>query len=324
MVKEYFDVPLAPLNTMAVEARCDRLVEFSAADDLPSVFGTLSGRWNVLGGGSNILLTGDYRGTLLRSTDRGIAPDGALVRVGAGTAWDDFVAWSVRHGLWGVENLSHIPGTVGAAPVQNIGAYGVEAKDAIETVEVFDTESLTTRVMTAAECGFGYRDSVFKRGLRGVITAVTFRLSPTPRPRLDYGDLRARVSEPTLANIREAVVDVRRSKLPDPAETGNAGSFFKNPVVAAEVAERLKTEYPDMPLYDAADGLRKLAAGWLIDRAGWRGRSLGRAGVHAAQALVLVNLGGATGADILALARRIQSDVHARFGVSIETEVNIW
>ncbi len=324
MIREFFDVSLHGFNTFGIGATADRLVEFEAAEDLQGIF-PIDGRWNVLGGGSNILFTGDYHGTLLRCTGRGmeISKDGQ-VRVEAGMVWDDFVAETVEHGLWGAENLSHIPGTVGAAPVQNIGAYGVEAKDIIESVEVYDPSREEVLVMEAAECGFGYRDSIFKRSMHGVITAVNFRLSRTPRPRLEYGGLCDTVTEPTLENIRRAVIDIRASKLPDPEVQGNAGSFFKNPVVASEVAEKLRELYPDMPLYDAPHGLKKLAAGWLIDRAGWKGRTLGRVGVHPKQALVLVNLGGATGGEVMELAHRIQNDVRAQFGVEINTEVNIW
>lgn len=325
MITEYFDVSLRDFNTFGIEATADRLVEFGSAEDLKALGGVFDGRWNVLGGGSNIVFTGNYHGTLLRCTGRGTTVlDDVLVRVEAGTVWDDFVAWTVDNGLWGAENLSHIPGTVGAAPVQNIGAYGVEAKDIIESVEAYDPTSSEVRVIKAGDCEFGYRDSIFKHGVRMVITAVVFRLSHTPQPRLDYGDLRTTSGEPTLENIRRAVIEIRGSKLPDPEVQGNAGSFFKNPVVPAAVAEKLLGQYPDMPIYDAPEGSKKLAAGWLIDRAGWKGRSLGRVGVHPKQALVLVNLGGATGAEVLELARRIQADVHKQFGVEINTEVNIW
>jgi UDP-N-acetylmuramate dehydrogenase len=325
MIRENFGISLRNLNTFGIEATADRLVEFDSAEELRQLERVFDGRWNVLGGGSNILFTGDYHGTLLRCTGRALElSEGGRVRVQAGMVWDDFVAWSVENGLWGAENLSHIPGTVGAAPVQNIGAYGVEAKDIIESVEVYIPEKGELRVMAAAECGFGYRDSVFKRGLRGVITAVDFRLSRAPQPRLDYGSLYEMEAEPTLANIRRAVVGIRSSKLPDPTVQGNAGSFFKNPVVPDGVAHRLCEEYPDMPIYDAGAGFAKLAAGWLIDRAGWKGRSSGRVGVHPGQALVLVNLGGATGAEVLDLAGRIRDDVRTRFGVEIEMEVNIW
>lgn len=325
MTRDYSAVSLQKFNTFGIDAIADRLVEFTSADDLTSLRGVFDGRWNVLGGGSNILFTKDYRGTLLKSVGRGLeVSEGGRVRAEAGVVWDDFVAWTVDRGLWGAENLSHIPGTVGAAPIQNIGAYGVEAGDVIESVEAYDPESGTVRVLSAAECGFGYRDSIFKRGARMVVTAVNFKLSLTPQPKLDYGDLYSKVGEPTLGNIRRAVIDIRASKLPDPAEQGNAGSFFKNPVVPAEAAEILRGQYPDMPIYDAAPGFVKLAAGWLIDRSGWKGRTLGRVGVHPKQALVLVNLGGATGGEVMELARSIQDDVRTQFGVALETEVNIW
>ena len=339
MIDEYKDVSLRALNTLGIDARCGRLVEFSDAGDLPEIFARpeiAGGRWAVLGGGSNILFTGDFCGTLLRPVGRAIAivsDDGvqAVVRAEAGVAWDDFVAWTVGHGLWGAENLSHIPGTVGAAPVQNIGAYGVEAKDIVHSVEMYDAVTGKMVTLPGGHCDFGYRDSVFKRLLKGrvVITAVSFTLSRKARPQLDYGDLRASVEAlnygATLENIRTAVVAIRRSKLPEPSEMGNAGSFFKNPVVPTAVAEKLLAAYPDMPVYPAVgDDRRKLAAGWLIDRCGWKGRSLGRAGVHARQALVLVNLGGATGREILALAEQVAADVRAKFGVELETEVNVW
>lgn len=338
MIREYRDMDLGPLNTFGIAARCSRYVEYDGAEDLGRIFGRREiavGRWAVLGGGSNILLTGDFDGTVIHPVDRSAAvtaDDGVQVRVraGAGLEWDALVEWCVDGGLWGAENLSYIPGLAGAAPVQNIGAYGVEAKDIIESVEVFDVKTCKTVTMAAAHCGFGYRDSVFKRELKGraVITAVNLLLWRRPEPRLGYGDLRQRVADqenPTLRAIREAVTAIRREKLPEPAQTGNAGSFFKNPVVETELAEKLKNEYPDMPVYPAPQaGCSKLAAGWLIDRCGWKGRTLGRAGVHERQALVLVNRGGATGADVLVLAERIRADVRERFGVDIEMEVNVW
>ena len=251
--------------------------------------------WYVLGGGNNVLFTQDYPGTLLTPVAQGIRivdeqPDCVTVEADAGVEWDALVEWAVQHELWGLENLALIPGKVGAAPVQNIGAYGCEAKDAIRSVEMFCTESLNTLVLNREHCAFGYRDSVFKRSLRGrvIITSVRFALSRTPRPRLEYGDLAAEVEARggiTLRNIREAVCAIRRAKLPDPAVTGNAGSFFKNPVVGREEAERLSALYPDMPHYPAADPSQvKLAAGWLIDRAGLKGHSEGRVGIHPRQA----------------------------------------
>ena len=334
---EYRNISLKDRNSFGIEASCDRLVDFVDAEDLRQVVssGLLSEMpWSVLSGGNNILFTGDYRGVLLHPVGREISvlsDDGTQVRVRAqaGVEWDDFVAWCVERGLWGVENLSYIPGYVGAAPVQNIGAYGAEVKDVIESVETFSVETLKTLTLAAAHCGFGYRDSVFKGTLRGrvVITAVHFVLSRTPAPRLGYGDLQAKVESmggPSLTVIREAVVAIRRSKLPDPKELGNAGSFFKNPVVPDSVAQALKKQFPDMPSYPGTvPGTTKLAAGWLIDQCGWRGRREGCVGVHERQALVLVNYGGATGQEVLELAARIRQDVQARFGVEIDMEVNV-
>lgn len=335
MIREFLSADLTGRNSFGVRQRADRLLEFDDAADLPALFDSVGdGEWFVLSGGNNILFTRDYRGTLVTPAGRRIevaADDGRTVevRAEAGVEWDDLVQWAVDRGLWGIENLSLIPGRAGAAPVQNIGAYGAEAKDAIRSVECFHVPTRKTMILSAGHCGFGYRDSVFKRSLRGkvVITAITLALSRNARPSLGYGDLAHEVEAlggPTLRNIREAVCRIRRSKLPDPAVLGNAGSFFKNPVVDRAEAERLRALHPDMPLYPAAEpGRAKLAAGWLIDRAGMKGFADGPAGVHDRQALVLVNRGGATGADIIALARRVQAAVRERFGVEIDTEVNI-
>lgn len=336
MSREYRNINIRERNTFGIDVSCARLAEFSSADELRGLFmdGSLAeDRWTVLSGGSNIVFMGDYPGTLLHPVNDEITVvsqqgDTVIVRAGAGTGWDVFTAWCAGRGLWGVENLSGIPGLVGASPVQNIGAYGVEAKDSIHSVEMFAVDSLKELTMAAGHCGFGYRDSVFKHSLKGkvVITAVNFVLSGTPRPMLGYGDLHEKVVSlggPSLENIRRAVVEIRNSKLPDPSVMGNAGSFFKNPVVSRQAALDLKAAYPDMPLYPAGrEGFSKLAAGWLIDRCGWKGRRHGRVGVHERQALVLVNLGGASGADVMELASLIQKDVESRFGVSIETEVN--
>ena len=276
----------------------------------------------------------DYDGVLLTPVARQIAllsddGDEVRLRVEAGVEWDDLVEWAVERGLWGIENLSLIPGKAGSAPVQNIGAYGCEAKDAIRRVEMYCVETGNLLTLDAAHCGFGYRESVFKHDLKGrvIITAIEIRLSHTPRPKLGYGDVEREVEArggATLRNIREAVCAIRRAKLPDPAVTGNAGSFFKNPVVGREEAERLSALYPDMPHYPAADPSQvKLAAGWLIDRAGLKGHSEGRVGIHPRQALVIINLGGATGTEIVAFARKVQEQVKKRFGVEIEPEVNI-
>ncbi|MBE5032758.1 UDP-N-acetylmuramate dehydrogenase [Gallalistipes aquisgranensis] len=338
MMERFLDIDLTPYNSFGVPARADRMVTFDSREELRELLADgeiLAGRWGVLSGGNNILFTQDFRGTLLHPVGKGIEVlssdvSRVRVRVQAGLEWDDLVAWAVERGLWGLENLSLIPGYVGAAPVQNIGAYGAEAKDTVEAVELLDTGTLAPLTLAAAHCGFGYRESVFKGVLRGraVITAVVFSLGRVPRPSLGYGDLAretAALGGPSLENIRRAVTAIRRRKLPDPKETGNAGSFFKNPVVERSVAERLKERYPDLPLYPAQDEAHcKLPAGWLIDRAGWKGHARPTVGVHGAQALVLVNRGGATGTEVLGLASDIRRDVEERFGVRIETEVNVW
>lgn len=334
MIREFTHIDLRDRNSFGVEQRAARLVEFETADDLRELFrGGISEPWYVLSGGNNILFTRDYDGVLITPVGRQITlllDDGesVLVRAEAGVEWDDLVEWAVERELWGIENLSLIPGKAGAAPVQNIGAYGCEAKDAIERVEMFCVETGTMLTLDGRHCGFAYRESVFKHELRGrvIITSVVFRLHRTPRPKLGYGDVEREVEARggvSLRNIREAISAIRRAKLPDPKQTGNAGSFFKNPVVEAPIAERLLVQWPDMPHYPAPEGRVKLAAGWLIDRAGWKGRSEGHVGVHERQALVLVNRGGATGSEVLAFARKVQQAVCERFGVEIDTEVNI-
>ncbi|WP_302382071.1 UDP-N-acetylmuramate dehydrogenase [uncultured Alistipes sp.] len=334
MIREFHHIDLRDRNSFGVAQRAERLVEFETPADLRELFADgIPERWTVLSGGNNILFTRDYDGMLLTPVARGIgivSDDGERVRVRAeaGVEWDDLVEWSVERGLWGIENLSLIPGKAGAAPVQNIGAYGCEAGDSIERVEMYCVETGAMLTLDAAHCGFGYRESVFKHSLKGrvVITAVELLLHRTPRPKLGYGDVEREVEArggATLRNIREAVCAIRRAKLPDPGVLGNAGSFFKNPVVGADTAARLLAEFPDMPHYPAPEGRVKLAAGWLIDRAGLKGHREGRVGVHERQALVLVNLGGATGGEVIAFARKVQEAVHARFGIAIDTEVNI-
>lgn len=334
MIREFHQISLRGRNSFGVDQRASRLVEFETAEDLRTFFAAgIPGRWTVLAGGNNILFTEDYDGVLLTPAARQIAlvsddGDEVRLRVDAGVEWDDLVEWAVQRGLWGIENLSLIPGKAGAAPVQNIGAYGCEAKDAIRRVEMYCVETGTVLTLDAAHCGFGYRESVFKHDLKGrvIITAVEIALSHTPRPRLGYGDVEREVEArggATLRNIREAICSIRRAKLPDPAVLGNAGSFFKNPVVEASVAENLLKAYPDMPHYPAPEGREKLAAGWLIDRAGMKGHRAGNVGVHERQALVIVNHGGATGGEVIAFARTVQARVREKFGIEIDTEVNI-
>ena len=334
MIREFHQISLRTRNSFGVDQQAARLIEFETPEDLRTLFAAgIPEKWTVLAGGNNILFTRDYDGVLLTPVARGItllSDDGDEVRVraDAGVEWDDLVEWAVGRGLWGIENLSLIPGKAGAAPVQNIGAYGCEAKDAIRRVEMYCVETGAMLTLDAAHCGFGYRESVFKHDLKGrvIITAVEIALTHTPRPRLGYGDVEREVETrggATLRNIREAICAIRRAKLPDPAVLGNAGSFFKNPVVGAAAAERLLAEYPDMPHYPAPEGRVKLAAGWLIDRAGMKGRRKGTVGVHERQALVLVNHGGATGGEVIAFAHEVQERVRGKFGIEIDTEVNI-
>lgn len=334
MIREFHQISLRTRNSFGVDQQAARLVEFETPEDLRMFFAAgIPEKWMVLAGGNNILFTGDYEGVLLTPVARQIAllsDDGEEVRmrVDAGVEWDDLVEWAVQRGLWGIENLSLIPGKAGAAPVQNIGAYGCEAKDAIRRVEMYCVETGAMLTLDAAHCGFGYRESVFKHDLKGrvIITAVEIALSHTPRPRLGYGDVEREVEARggvTLRNIREAICSIRRAKLPDPAVLGNAGSFFKNPVVETSVAENLLKTYPEMPHYPAPEGRVKLAAGWLIDRAGMKGRREGAVGVHERQALVLVNHGGATGGEVIAFAHKVQETVYEKFGIEIDTEVNI-
>ena len=289
----------------------------------------------VIGGGSNLLLTRDIDALVLHMASRGrrvLGDDGEriVVEAEAGEPWHPFVQWTLAQGYCGLENLSLIPGTVGAAPMQNVGAYGVEIKDVFVGLTALDRETGELRDFGLAECAFGYRDSLFKRNPgRWLILRVRFALSRTLQAHLDYGPVRQRlaeqgVTEPTAQAISEAICNIRREKLPDPAELGNAGSFFKNPVVSAELVERIRAQYPGVVAYPQADGQVKLAAGWLIEQAGWKGHREGDAGVHRLQSLVLVNYGQASGAQMHALAQRIQADILERFGVELEMEPNLY
>ncbi len=334
MIRLFENVDISGRNSFHVSERAARIIEFDHADELPELFAEYRPQsWMALGGGNNILFTRTVEPTLIVPCGKGITivgeeGDKVAVRAEAGVEWDDFVAWAVERGLWGVENLSLIPGKVGAAPVQNIGAYGAEAANTVTGVEMYFPEGDNFVTLAAEHCGFGYRESVFKHSLKGrvIITAVEFALSRTPQPNIGYGDVAREVEArggASLQNIRDAICSIRRAKLPDTDILGNAGSFFKNPIVEPAVADALLTEYPDMPHYPAADGRVKLAAGWLIDRAGLKGHKEGAVGVHERQALVLVNLGGATGGEVIAFARKVQAQVRVKFGVEIDTEVNI-
>lgn len=336
MITEYRNHPLRDWNSFHVEEYADRIVEFDQKEELSTIFseGSKPEKWMVIGGCNNILFTQRFAGTLIKPVGKEITikaqiDDCTIIEAQAGVEWDDLVEWSVQHDLWGMENLSLIPGSVGAAPVQNIGAYGAEAKDIIHRVHYFDTQECRHLSLENSECRFAYRDSIFKRELKGraIITSVEFKLSKHPAPNLGYGDLAAEVESrggASLINIREAVCAIRRHKLPDTSKIGNAGSFFKNPVVEKSFADKLKAQYEGMPIYPTADAEKcKLAAGWLIDQAGLKGARRGNVGVHERQALVLVNFGGATGGEVIKLAEEVQQSVFDKFGIKIEAEVNI-
>ncbi len=335
MVDFKHNIELKGYNSFGVNAKADRFVLWSGVDDLRKIFADPSldtDKWMVMSGGCNILFTQDYDGTILHPTSPLIQPidigtDSVVVRVSAAFDWDNFVGWTISQGVFGAENLSFIPGMVGAAPVQNIGAYSVEVKDIIERVECYLPHQDKVVTMSGEECNFGYRDSIFKGELKGkaIVTSVDFRLQIAYTPRLDYGDLRRRVEQSgaiTADATRRAVIDIRSEKLPDHTIIGNAGSFFKNPIVEQHVAAKIAETYPDMVSY-SVDGGVKIPAGWMIDRAGWKGYRRGDAGVHENQALVLVNHGNATGSEILQLSQDIAADVKTKFGVVIEPEINI-
>jgi len=332
------DVSLKPYNTFGVdvrarlfaEARTDEDVREALAYSAQNRIGLL-----VLGGGSNLLLTGDVDALVLRMASRGIRIvhedcDRAIVEAEAGEPWHPFVQDMLAQGLAGLENLSLIPGTVGAAPMQNIGAYGVEIKDVFHSLVAMDRLNGELKEFSLQDCAFGYRDSVFKHQTgRWLILRVRFALTFAARLHLDYGPVRQRLEEqgikdPTPVHVSKAICAIRSEKLPDPAVLGNAGSFFKNPLVPADIAARIKQAHPGLVAYPQPDGQVKLAAGWLIEKAGWKGFREGDAGVHALQSLVLVNYGSASGHDLLNLAQRIQADVLERFGVTLEMEPNLY
>ena len=328
------DAPLAELNTFGISEQAERLIcihndaELRAALALAEQHG-----WpvNLLGGGSNLILAGTVPGLTLAMRSRGRRvvsrqADSVIIEGEAGENWHQLVGWSLDMGLHGLENLSLIPGTLGAAPVQNIGAYGVELCDVFDSLQALDRTTGQSRWLNREDCRFAYRDSLFKQQPgRLVILRVRLRLATHPQPRLDYAPLAAAwqatgLQQPDSRVISRLVCDIRRSKLPDPAQLGNAGSFFKNPLVSQSRADTLLATWPNMPHYPQPDGSVKLAAGWLIEQAGWKGHCRERVGVHREQALVLVNLGGARGADVMGLAEDIRRDVLEKFDVSLEME----
>ena len=340
------NVALQPYNTFGIVARAHRLVRVRSTDDVLALLADQDVRSAsgsppfVLGGGSNLVITGDIKQLVIKVEITGQrlveeTAKGWVVEAGAGEDWHDFVRWTLEQGYPGLENLALIPGTVGASPVQNIGAYGVELQDRFSALDAIDLQTGQSFTLDAAKCGFGYRDSVFKhtpagdKGLglagRALITHVRFWLPKPWKPVLGYADLDRKMAEtgissPSAQQIFDWVCAIRRAKLPDPAVIGNAGSFFKNPAVSPEQCADIIAREPKVVHYPMADGSIKLAAGWLIDACGWKGKGVGSAGVYERQALVLVNRGGATGGEVMTLAKAIQTSVYERFGILLETE----
>lgn len=331
------DISLKPYTTFGIDAKARSFVEVDSVEALRQVLADpafVSTEKLILGGGSNILLTKDFEGLVIRMAIMGvsIAAEDELytyVRAGAGVVWHELVMESLEMELSGLENLSLIPGSVGASPMQNIGAYGVEIKDVFHSLEAIHRQTGELRIFSHQECQFGYRESVFKHELKNqyVITAVTFKLSRKPQYQISYGDIQKTleamgVTDLTTKAISEAVISIRRSKLPDPAELGNAGSFFKNPEILAQQYEDLKNRFPNIPGYLTTPGQIKVPAGWLIEQAGWKGYREGNVGVHAKQALVLVNYGGAAGEEIKTLSEKVQASVLEKYGIRLSAEVN--
>lgn len=332
-MKDYKDFSILRYNTFGMDVKASRFIEYASVSELKSLLKSVDQPFLHIGGGSNLLFLSDYNGTILHSAIKGFevvsqTDEYVDIKVGAGEIWDDFVAYTVSCGWYGAENLSIIPGEVGASAVQNIGAYGVEAKDIILNVHTLSVSDSSERIFTNHECGYSYRYSKFKGEYKGkyIVTYVTYRLSRKPCFHLSYGnissELESRSLPLTLDNVRSVIIDVRRSKLPEPSELGNAGSFFMNPVVSMEKFSELQSLYPDIPNYQVGEDAVKIPAGWMIDRCGWKGRSIGRAGVYHKQALVLVNLGGADGREIMNLATEVINSVKDKFGVEIHPEVN--
>jgi len=331
------NVSLKKFNTFGIEADARYFVEIAHEDELTELF--LDPQWLqiprlVLGGGSNVLFTKDFDGLVIRMNIRGIEHrirhEEIYVEAGAGESWNELVNYCVSHDFAGMENLSLIPGSVGASPVQNIGAYGVELKDVFESCRAFEIATHQIKTFVKEACGFGYRESVFKSGLKNqfIITAVKFKLSLQPKVNTTYGAIAAElqhrgITNPTIADVSKVVSHIRVSKLPDPSTIGNAGSFFKNPVIGFGESERLKNQFPEIVHYPAGNNQVKLAAGWLIEQCGWKGKVAGQTGTWKNQALVLVNQGQATGAEIFALSSQIIDSVYNKFGVVLQREVNI-
>lgn len=332
----YSNFSLKSFNTFGLDHRADFFITLKSEEEAIQFIRTsnkITGPVLVLGEGSNLLFTSDFQGTIIHPSIEGITieeekPDYVIISAGAGINWDKFVAWCVNKGYGGIENLSLIPGTVGATPVQNIGAYGVEVKDVIFKVQAISFSDGKQKEFTNEECRFGYRNSIFKNEFKGkyLITSVFYRLTLNAPSVISYGNLKDEIEKTgslSLKNIREAVINIRRSKLPDPVEIGNAGSFFRNPLVSKDDAQSLKAKYLTIPCFPDPSGNIKLSAAWLIEQCGWKGKRTGDAGVHDKHALVLVNYGKTTGKEIFDLSEKIRESVYQEFGIPLEREVEI-
>ncbi len=326
--------PLQSFNTFGIQARAEHFAPFHTVDELLSLLAIAPTPFLILGGGSNILLTRDVKGTVLKNEIEGINilnenDNEVVVMVGGGVVWHDFVKWSIEKNLGGIENLSLIPGSVGAAPMQNIGAYGTELKSVFKELEAVHISTKAVRTFSNHDCQFGYRHSIFKGELKGqfVICNVTFQLSKKPQLITSYGAVEKELLEmgvsKSVNSVSQAIINIRNRKLPNPKEIGNGGSFFKNPTITNSHFESLKKDFPNIVGYPNGHELTKVAAGWLIEQAGWKGHTMKDAGVHKNQALVLVNYGHAKGTDILELSKKIQQSVKQKFGIKLEAEVNI-
>jgi UDP-N-acetylmuramate dehydrogenase len=329
-------VNLKPYNTFGIKVYAAGFARFSSITELKTILDSNPfSQLLILGGGSNLLLTKDYDGLVLKNEIQGFTileetSENVIIEAGAGEIWHEFVMNCIEKGYAGVENLSLIPGSVGASPMQNIGAYGVEIKDIFHHLKAYHIASGEVHTFDKEACHFGYRESVFKNIYKGqyIICSVSFELSKSPKINTSYGaietELKAKnILEPTIRDVSNAVISIRQSKLPDPKVIGNAGSFFKNPVVDEMIVQKIKENYPDVPNYPALEGKRKLAAGWLIEQAGWKGKTIETYGVHKLQALVLVNYGGSTGKQVFDLSTQIIESIEQKFGVTLEREVNI-
>ena len=339
-MKDLKHYSLLPHNTFGIQANCDRFIDMETEDDVMKLKDMLDDKdmpLLIIGRGSNLLLTDDYHATVLHCSIKGktiVKEDGnsVLLRCGAGEEWDSIVDYCVAHDWQGIENLSLIPGEVGASAVQNIGAYGTEVKEIIHSIEAVEISTGKKHTFSNEQCEYSYRQSKFKNEWkdRFIITHVTYRLEKSTDyiPKVDYGNIKSElerkgISLPTMKDIRDVVISIRKDKLPDPEVEGNAGSFFMNPIVEKATFMNLLEQYPDMPHYNVDSEREKIPAGWMIEQCGWKGKTLGKAGVHDRQALVLVNRGGATGKDILHLCNTIRNDVRQKFGIDIHPEVNI-